>query len=353
MKNRAVHYLGSLLVLAIFCCGAWLLHGQLRHYRLQDVLDDLRNISKAQFVAALLITAVNYGILVVYDYLAFRFSEIPISLKRVGFASFVSYAFSYNFGATMAGIPLRYRLYSSWGMSISKIVQMLVILALTFWFGVFTLAGLLFVFSPLRIPAEQLQEISTSMLNNHIPPDAIGWFGYLFADSRPFGVVLLTMAALYVGASALHRGSITIFRWKLPVPPFKLTVYQIAIASADMLVAGGVIYTLFPPVQGGYLTVLAVYLVAYVIVVLSHVPGGWGVLEAIMITLLTVLRLVPDANMPKVIAGLVVFRVIYFFVPLAFAAVLLAWHELAIRREWIGKLEPAPRKNITDSHFPE
>ena len=58
------------------------------------------------------------------------------------------------------------------------------------------------------------------------------------------------------GASLFHRGSLKIFRWTLPVPPFRLTLYQIAIASADMLVAGSVLYALFPPIHGGYLTVL-------------------------------------------------------------------------------------------------
>src|SRR5208283_1373320 len=108
------------------------------------------------------------------------------------------------------------------------------------------------------------------------------------------GIVLLAMTATYVGASLFHRGSVKILRWTLPVPPFRLTIYQIAIASADMLVAGSVLYTLFPPIRGGYLTVLEVYLVVYVLIVLSHVPGGWGVLEAGMMTLLGTLRLVPD-----------------------------------------------------------
>ena len=53
-----------------------------------------------------------------------------------------------------------------------------------------------------------------------------------------------------------------------------------------MLVAGSVLYVLFPPIHGGYLTVLEVYLVAFVLIVLSHVPGGWGVMEAGMMTLL-------------------------------------------------------------------
>ena len=83
--------------------------------------------------------------------------------RRVAFAALTSYPFSYNFGATLAGVPLRYRLYSSWGIPLTKIVQLLVILALTFWFGVFFIAGVLFVFAPLRIPPDQLQLISTTL----------------------------------------------------------------------------------------------------------------------------------------------------------------------------------------------
>ncbi len=166
----------------------------------------------------------------------------------------------------------------------------------------------------------------------------------MFSDSRPFGVLLLALTALYVGASLFHRGSLKIFRWTLPVPPFRLTIYQIAIASADMLVAASVLYTLFPPIHGGYLTVLEVYLVAYVLVVLSHVPGGWGVLEAVMMTLLKFLKLVPDweADKHKVFAAIIIFRVIYFLLPLLFAAIMVGWHEYALRKQWIPPMVSIP-----------
>jgi len=359
MKYRPLHWLGSLLVFAIFCCAAWLLFRQLQKCSLHDILDSLRQVPYSLVFLAIIITHLNYGVLVVYDYLAFRYAGVPISWIRVTFASFTTYAFSYNFGATLAGIPLRYRIYSSWGIPIAKILQLLVILALTFWFGVFALAGTLFVIPVLEIPPDALRQICDSMAGSNIHANLIGWFRYLFADSRPFGVMLLTMTAAYVAASAFHRGEVKIFRWKLPVPPLKLTLYQIAIASADMLVAGCVLYVIFPPIQNGhlsghlsqylgeylggylagYLTVLAVYLMAYVIVVLSHVPGGWGVLEAMILLLLTNLQLVPIDEKPKVVAALLIFRVIYFLVPLLFASVLFGGHELALRRKWISPVD--------------
>ena len=350
MNQRTLHFLGSLLVLAIFCGSAWLLYGQLQKYNLHDVLDSLRQVPYSHVLLAIALTHLNYGVLVVYDYLAFRFAGVTVSWVRVAFAAFTTYAISYNFGATAAGIPLRYRIYSSWGIPITKIVQLLVILALTFWFGVFALAGTLFVFAPLRIPADALREISGSMAGKGISNHVIAWFQFLFADSRLFGFVLLTLACLYVGASALHSGEIRILRWKLPVPPLKLTLYQIAIAAADMLVAGWVLYVLFPRVHGGYLTVLAVYLVAYVLVVLSHVPGGWGVLEYVILTLFDSLQLVADpaANLPKVVAALVIFRVIYYLVPLLFALMLFGGHELALRGKMISEIEPSLDPGATD-----
>ena len=81
-------------------------------------------------------------------------------------------------------------------------------------------------------------------------------------------------------------------------------------------------------------------MVAFVLNVLSHVPGGWGVIEATITLLLGKLHYVADANMPKVFAAIVVFRVIYFLLPLAASVVLVGWHEYALRKNWIQPLVP-------------
>ena len=174
-------------------------------------------------------------------------------------------------------------------------MQLLVILALTFWFGVFALAGMLFVYPRAENSARRhATDLRLDGRRQH-PCEC----------DRLVPLSLCRLAAVRRSCcwrwppptwrrAALHRGEIKIFRWKCPCRRCKLTLYQIAIASADMLVAGCVLYVIFPPIRGGYLTVLAVYLVAYVMVVLSHVPGGWGVLEAMIILLLTNLQLVCD-----------------------------------------------------------
>lgn len=354
-KRSPLHYLGTLLVLAVFVAAALLLYHQWHdnHLSLAKILKNLLQISGTHVAIAAGITFINYAvILVCYDYLAFRFAEVPLSLKRIAFAALTAYPVSYNFGATLFGAPLRYRLYSAWGIPLTKIVQLLVILALTFWFGVFFISGVLFVFWPLRIPVGRLQDISTALAEWHIHEGVVK---FLLQDSRLYGILLLALTGMHVGASILHRGSLKIFRWTLPVPPFRLTVYQIGIASADMLVAGSILYLLFPSINGGYLKLLEVYLVAYVLVVLSHVPGGWGVFEAVMMTLPKVLNLVPDTpkSTGQLAAGIIVFRVIYLLLPLLFAAAMVGWHEYALRKKWIPRLMASPADPAAGEARPE
>ena len=151
---------------------------------------------------------------------------------------------------------------------------------------------------------------------------------WLFQYMRPIGVILLVIAVAYLALAAWHQGSVKLLRWTLPVPPFKLTVYQMVVAVADLLVAAWVLYLLMPHMTGiDYPKFVAIYMVAYVIVVITHVPGGLGVLE------LVVLLLVPCQYGSQGFAALIVFRIIYFWAPLVLAAVLLVGYEVILRKQ--------------------
>jgi phosphatidylglycerol lysyltransferase len=305
--KRILHLFGRLLVLLIFLGAAWLLYDRLKNYTFREIWDAVTGISVWHIVAASLLTVINYVILVGYDWFAVRWvGEKDLPLRKIALASFTGYAFSYNFGATLFGTSIRYRLYSAWGLPLRKIFELLIILGLTFWFAVFTLAGVVFVAAPFPIPP-QLQEL-------HLPFQHTFWAG----------VLLLLTAAGYVAISAFYRNPIAVFGWRLPVPPLKLTLYQIAIACGDLLVAAAVMYALLPPVDGGYVRVLGVFLLAFVVAVLTHVPGGYGVFDVL------IMHFLPKEHGPAVVAAIIVFRVIYYWVPLVIAAVLFGWHELTL-----------------------
>jgi uncharacterized membrane protein YbhN (UPF0104 family) len=313
--RRFLHIFGRLLIVMVFLGAAWLLYNRLKHYTFREISDAVAAIPLWHIAAASLLTVLNYIILIGYDWFAVRWVGVKdLSLRKIALASFTGYAFSYNFGATLFGTSIRYRLYSSWGVSIRKILDLLVILGLTFWFGVFTLAGVVFIAVPFRVP-KQLRELN-------LPFDGTFWVG----------VVLLSLAVAYVTISAFSAKLSKLVRWPLPLPPLKLTLYQIAIACGDLMVAAAVLHALLPPIEGGYLRILGVFMLAFVVAVLTHVPGGYGVFDALIIHFLPQ----GDGAGAQVVAALLVFRVIYYWVPLLIAGIMLGYHEVKLAGETVG-----------------
>lgn len=317
--KRLLPLFGRLLILMVFLGAAWLLYDRLKEYSYAQIRDAVAAIPRWHIVAASMGTVLNYVILVGYDWFAVRWvGEKQLPLSKIALASFTGYAFSYNFGATLFGTSIRYRLYSAWGVPVLKIVELLVILGLTFWFGVFTLAGVVFIASPFRIPAQ--------LASLKLP----------FTETFWVGVTLLAIAAGYVALSAVYRKPLKILGWHIPLPPMKLTLYQIMIACGDLLVAAAVLYALLPPIEGGYVRILGVFLLAFVVAVLTHVPGGYGVFDALIIHFL------PKDQGPAVIAAILAFRVIYYWVPLAMAAALLAYNEATINNSSANSSKAGP-----------
>jgi uncharacterized membrane protein YbhN (UPF0104 family) len=315
MKIRFSRLLGPLLVLLLFGAAVYLLCTQLTVDDLRKIgrrLEDIVERSPGTIVAAIGLTALNYLILVGYDLLAVRYVGVPLPLRRVALASFTAYTCGYNFGSTLAGTSIRYRLYSAWGVPPMKILQLLIILALTFWFGMLFLGGVVFIAAPLDLPDKLCEVLGKAHLH--------------FTTTRPLGVFCLTLALAYIGLSALHYESVKLGRRRLPVPPFKLTVCQVLIASADLLLVAGVLYVLWPASEPiSYLQVLGVYMLVFVTGVLTHVPGGYGVMEEVLILV------IPDVGARSdVIASWLLFRVIYYIIPLFFSLAALGSYELVL-----------------------
>ena len=90
----------------------------------------------------------------------------------------------------------------------------------------------------------------------------------------------------------------------------------------DLSIAGSVLYVLLPgDVTLSLPVFLAVYMVAMLVGMLSHVPGGLGVFEALVVLML------PDAPPDAVFGSLLAYRVTYYIVPFATAALTLGIRE--------------------------
>jgi len=303
--RKILHRLSPFLVTVIFAAAAFLLYRQVRQYSPEGIKEAVLRIPRGQMLLSFILMIANYVVLIGYDLLAVKSIGHPLPLRRIALASFTGFATSYSFGALLGGGSVRYRLYSAWGLSAAEIVQLIVILGITFWFGVFALAGIVFVWQPLQINAEW-----------NLP----------FTSVRPLGWFLILLAVGYLALTVVWKKPIRIRGREARLPGFRMSAAQLSVAAGDLVVAAACFYVLLPPeVDVSYVQILGVYLLAVVAVVLTHVPGGAAVFE------LFVLGTCPVDNKEAVLAAILAFRVIYYLLPLLTAAVLMGLYEIRLR----------------------
>ena len=323
MRNRLLSLFGPLLGLSLFFAALWVLHRATAAYHYRDLADAVRSLPTVRITAALLLTVLNFAVLTGYDSLAFRYVGRTLAYPKIAFASFIGYAFSNTIGLSLlAGSAVRYRLYSSWGVSTVEITKMVAFYTLTLWLGILALGGAVFTAAPVAVP---------------------GRFGLPFLSARPLGILFLLITLAYLVLNGLRRRPLTVGGHEIPVPDLRLSLAQIGVASLDWLLAGSVLFVLLPLSPHDLPLFLGAYLMAQVAGLVSQVPGGLGVFESVMLLLLR-----PDVPAPQVIGALLVYRLVYYLFPLALAALLLGLYELArIRTQtalllrFIGQSVPA------------
>jgi len=127
----------------------------------------------------------------------------------------------------------------------------------------------------------------------------------------------LLMIAVYLWACAFaKRRHMTIKGQKLVLPSWRFALLQMLISSANWMAMGAIIWLLLGQ-QVNYFFVLGVLLVSSIAGVIVHIPAGIGVLEAVFIALLAG----EHASQGTIIAALLAYRVLYFFIRLALATV--------------------------------
>jgi phosphatidylglycerol lysyltransferase len=314
MKKISLHSLGPLVGLALFAVALWVLHGELRHYSYHQVLHQFKSLPAAHVALALLLTGVSYLLLTGYDTLGLRYARHRLPYRRTALASFVGYAFSNTVGYSLiSGGSVRLRLYSGWGLSTLAITKVIAFCGLTFWLGFFAIAGAVFVLEPLALPASL-----------HLP----------FASARPVGVLFLLLVVGFVAVSFRRREPLRVRDLEFPIPGTRLLAAQLLVGCLDWATVGGVLYLLLPSGSGlTYAGFLGVFLLAQIVGVASQVPGGLGVFETVMLLLLT-----PTLPATAVLGSLLAFRIVYYVLPLASAALLLGAHEVMQRREGVRRV---------------
>jgi uncharacterized membrane protein YbhN (UPF0104 family) len=262
----------------------------------QEVWSVIRDYNRTALLSAVGLVIVSYLLYGCYDLLGRAYCGHRLAKRQVMLVSFICYAFNLTLSTWVGGIGMRYRLYSRLGLPGSTITRIFSLSITTNWLGYILLGGVIFTVGVVDLPAHWYIRDTTL---------------------RIIGGVLLLMIAVYLWACAFakHR-HMTIKGQKLVLPSWRFALLQMLISSANWMAMGAIIWLLLGQ-QVNYFFVLGVLLVSSIAGVIVHIPAGIGVLEAVFIALLAG----EHASQGTIIAALLAYRVLYFFIPLALATV--------------------------------
>jgi uncharacterized membrane protein YbhN (UPF0104 family) len=247
---------------------------QARHIDWWSVLASVRAIPLPMLLTAAVLAFLSHLLYSTYDLLGRRMTHHDLGTVPVMGITFISYAFNLNFGSLIGGVAFRYRLYSRLGLRPNTITRVLGFSMLTNWFGYFVVAG----------------------------------------------------AAYLVLCAVAREHTWSIRGHELDTPPLRIALLQLALSCTNWSLIGGILWFLLQW-QVEYPTVLSVLLVAAVAGVITHVPGGLGVLEAVFLALLS--HRLPEA---QILGALLAYRALYYLLPLAVALVFYVVAEMHARR---------------------
>jgi len=297
-------------IIAIMLVAFWLVKGKLAESKITwaKVQEGISNVPYWQIGLALALTALNYLILTGYDWIAVRHLKKSLPMSKIMTGAIVGYSYGNVLGWLLGGNAVRYRLYSTWGFTLLEIVAFVTILATTFWLGLFLLAGVAFIWLPVKLTEDVREKL---MLDHHV-------WGWLF----------LASITAYLLTCAFYRKPIRIRDFEVTLPPVRLSAMQLMVSAGDFLLASLVLFWLIPHQANpdiNFSTILVAYLTGQIITVMTHVPGGYGILE------LTLLSFFPPESADAVVSAIVLFRVIYYFLPFIPATLLVLYNEYRVK----------------------
>ena len=298
--------LGFLLSIAIIAIAAVVLYRMLQGIEVQEVVDALRATQTHQIVLAGLFVATGYFTLTFYDLFALRTigrSDVPYRVAAL--AGFTSYSVGHNVGASVfTGGAVRYRIYSQWGLSAVEVAKICFIAGLTFWLGNATVLGLGIA---------------------HVP-QAAGAIDQLPAwCNRVAAIAILSVLVAYVVWVWQAPRQIGRSNWQVTLPNGPSTLLQIGIGIVDLGCCAFAMYVLMPDEPHiGFVTLAVIFVSATLLGFASHAPGGIGVFDAAMLIALW------QFDREDVLAGLLLFRLVYYVIPFALALLILGVRELIL-----------------------
>jgi glycosyltransferase 2 family protein len=299
--------IGFVISIAIIAIAVYVLFKTLQGIEPKDVMRALARFDPRDILLAALFVAFGYFTLTFYDLFALRTIgryDVPYRIAALG--GFTSYSVGHNVGASVfTGGAVRYRIYSAWGLDAIEVAKLCFIAGLTFWLGNATVLGLGIAYVPEGASAiDQLP----------------AWFNRLLAIGT---LVILALYVIWVwtGQRVIGRDG-----WQVTLPGGPLTLLQIVIGIIDLSFCAAAMYVLMPEDPHiAFIKLAVIFVSATLLGFASASPGGLGVFDAAMLVALI------EFEREELLAGLLLFRLLYYVVPFALSLAILGVREL-----WLG-----------------
>jgi uncharacterized membrane protein YbhN (UPF0104 family) len=295
---------GLLLSLTIIAVAAVVLYHILHDIDVAEVVKALKATPVSNIVLAAVFVALGYVTLTFYDLFALRtIRRYDVPYRIAALAGFTSYSVGHNVGASVfTGGAVRYRIYSAHGLSAAEVAKICFIAGLTFWLGNATVLGLGIAYIP---------EAASAI--NQLPPGV----NRIFAFGALIALAAYT-AWVWTKPRAIGRSS-----WQVTLPGGPLTMLQIVIGIVDLALCALAMYMLIPDQPHiGFVTVAVIFVASTLLGFASHSPGGLGVFDAAMLVALW------QFEREHLLAGLLLFRLLYYITPFALSLAVLGVREL-------------------------
>ncbi|MBP9837199.1 MAG: bifunctional lysylphosphatidylglycerol flippase/synthetase MprF [Proteobacteria bacterium] len=322
MNNKLKAALGILITVLLFSFALYVLHRELGSYQYSQIIAQLRNIPQAQVIKALGLTILSYLVLTLYDFIAITYVGKKLPYRKIAMASFVGYTFSHNLGFSMVtGGAARFRLFSLWGLSSIEIAQAIAYSGIVFWIGFCFLTGFVILVDPPTLPIDFFQS-SISL--------------------RVLGAVLFSSSIFIYYIWVVKQREICIKSWIFVAPRSEIFLSGILVACIDWILAASVTYVLLPKSSVSFVHFVGIFQLSQVTGLVSNVPGGLGVFEAMVL-----LFFGHAAKKDALIGALLVYRLVYYILPLCTSLTLFLIHELLHNFKMLAKVTDRVHKHLS------
>jgi uncharacterized membrane protein YbhN (UPF0104 family) len=324
--HKFFHKLGVLISLTLVGTAIYILYHMLRDINVNDLITALKAKDPQMIALAAAFVAAGYFTLTFYDLFALRtIGRADVPYRAAALAGFTSYSVGHNVGASvLTGGAVRYRIYSAWGLNAVDVAKICFVAGLTFWLGNAAVLGLGISYHP-----EAASEV------NKLPV----WFNQIAA------ILILVALTAYVAWVWKRPRLVGRERWTVTLPGGPLTLLQIVIGIIDLACCSLAMYVLMPNDPSlDFVTVAVIFVSATLLGFASHSPGGLGVFDAAMLVGLAHL------DREELLAGMLLFRVLYYLAPFALSIVILVTRELIVGARYRRSLlRPVPVGSIDET----